>query len=109
MEATDLRIPLASQLSLEYFEVTNTFKRYKYEKGNKTNELAGYSYIIGDPIFYGKISVSVDGDMPSDIAEHLKNKNQKTYIGFTDAEITFTNRDDKLAMKVTATKAFLKK
>lgn len=59
------RIPLGALLQTETFELINIRSIFKYEDaGNKTNEIVGFVYSVGETTNYDIFDIKVEGKYP---------------------------------------------
>lgn len=86
------KIPLNALLRTEKFELISIRSNFKYdEAGNKTNEIVGFVYTVGENINYGIFDIKVEGKYPiisPDDFKRRRENGERFYVQFDNPTVT---------------------
>ena len=86
------RIPLSALLQTETFELINIRSIFKYDDaGNKTNEIVGFVYSVGETTNYDIFDIKVEGKYPIISPDEFKRRREnreRFYVQFDNPTVT---------------------
>lgn len=86
------RIPLSAFLQTETFELINIRSIFKYDDaGNKTNEIVGFVYSVGETTNYDIFDIKVEGKYPIISPDEFKRRREnreRFYVQFDNPTVT---------------------